>query len=77
VPHPDVDREEALISRITRNPRVLAGRPVIRGLRISFEQLQKARAAGIAEEELLDDYPELEPEDFLAINVYERRKRAP
>ncbi len=61
---PNVDREEELLSRITRNPRVLVGKPVIRGLRISVEQLRSARAAGITEEELLDDYPELEPKTF-------------
>ena len=29
-----------------------------------------ARAAGISEEELLDDYPDLEPDDFRAIDAY-------
>ena len=59
-----------LINRITLNPGVLVGKPTIRGLRISVEQILRARAAGISEEELMDDYPELEPDDFRAIDAY-------
>jgi len=54
----------ALLDRITTDPRILAGKPVVRGLRISVEQLLKALAAGQTEAELLAEYPELEPADF-------------
>lgn len=60
----------ALLDRITTDPRILTGKPVVRGLRISVEQLLKALAAGQTEAELLTEYPELEPADFRAILLF-------
>jgi len=59
-----------LHDRITINPRVLLGKPTIRGLRISVEQILHALAAGVPAEDLLQDYPELEPEDIRAAVAY-------
>jgi uncharacterized protein (DUF433 family) len=39
----------------------------IRGLRIAVWDVLSWLAAGVAEQESLDDYPELEPEDFRAV----------
>ena len=59
-----------LLDRITVDPAVLRGKPAIRGLRISVEQVLRALAAGVTEAELLADYPELEPEDLRAAEAY-------
>ena len=59
-----------LLDRITTDPRILAGKPVVRGLRISVEQLLKALAAGQTEVDLLAEYPELEVADFRAILLF-------
>ena len=59
-----------LSDRITINPDVMVGKPTIRGLRITVEQVLKALAGGIATQELLEDYPELEPEDIQAVLLY-------
>ncbi len=59
-----------LLKRITVDPKVLRGKPTIRGLRISVEQILKALAAGVPQEDLLRDYPELEPEDIRAVLAY-------
>ena len=59
-----------LLDRITVDPEVLAGKPIIRGLRISVEQILTALAAGVTAEALLHDYPELEPEDLRAALFY-------
>jgi uncharacterized protein (DUF433 family) len=56
--------------RITIDPAVLVGKPVIRGLRISVEQVLRALAAGIPPDEILQDYPDLEPEDLQACLAY-------
>jgi uncharacterized protein (DUF433 family) len=56
--------------RITLNPAVLAGKPTVRGLRISVEHVLRALASGVPETELLADYPDLEPEDFRACLAY-------
>lgn len=59
-----------LLDRITTDPKIMAGKPIIRGLRITVEQVLKALAAGIKEEELLQDYPELEHYDIRAVLLY-------
>ncbi len=64
------EEKKALLERITVNPDVLAGKPVIRGLRISVEQILEALAAGVPEEELLEEFPDLEPEDIKAALLY-------
>jgi uncharacterized protein (DUF433 family) len=56
--------------RITVDPDVLVGKPTIRGLRISVEQILKALAAGASTRDLLQDYPELEEEDIKAVLLY-------
>ena len=59
-----------LLERITINPDVMVGKPTIRGLRITVEQVLKALSAGIAQKSILEDYPELEPEDVQAVLLY-------
>lgn len=66
-----MDRED-LLNRITVNPEVLVGKPVIRGMRISVEQILDALAAGVPEQELLEDYPVLESDDIRAVLIYAR-----
>jgi uncharacterized protein (DUF433 family) len=58
------------LRRITVDPKVLVGKPTIRGLRISVEQILHALAGGVSHQDLLQDYPELEPEDILACPAY-------
>ena len=58
--------EKELLYRITINPEIMVGKPTIRGLRITVDQILKALAAGINTNELLEDYPELEKEDIEA-----------
>ena len=62
--------EQNLLARITVNPKVMVGKPTIRGLRITVEQILKALAGGVTPQELLEDYPELEPEDIQAALLY-------
>ncbi len=61
---------QQLLNRITTNPDVMVGKPIIRGLRITVEQILKALARGISTHELLKDYPELELEDIQAVLLY-------
>ena len=55
-----------LLKRITARPDVFGGKPIIRDLRISVELVLSLMAQGATQEELLDDYPDLEPEDIRA-----------
>ena len=62
--------KQGLLSRITVNPKIMCGKPIIRGMRITVEQILRVLARGITEQELLHEYPELEKEDFLAVFAY-------
>ena len=62
--------EKELLYRITINPEIMVGKPTIRGLRITVDQILKALAAGINTNALLEDYPELEKEDIEAALLY-------
>ena len=59
-----------LLNRITFNQDVLCGKPVIRGMRRSVEMILELLARGTAEEEILQDYPLLEPDDLRAALLY-------
>jgi uncharacterized protein (DUF433 family) len=61
---------ENLLKRITINPKVMVGKPTIRGMRITVEQILRALAGGVTVNELLQDYPELELEDIQAVFAY-------
>jgi len=63
-------KKQTLLDRITVNPKVMVGKPTIRGLRITVEQILRALANGVSTHELLEDYPELEPEDIQAVLSY-------
>ena len=54
------------VSRITILPGLCNGKPTIRGMRISVETILGFLAAGDSAEEILDEYPMLEPEDISA-----------
>jgi len=59
-----------LLNRITFNKDVLCGKPLIRGLRISVEMILELLAKGATEEEILQDYSQLEPDDLRAALLY-------
>jgi uncharacterized protein (DUF433 family) len=59
-----------LIDRITIDPQISHGKPTIRGLRYPVENMLELLASGMTIEELLEDYPDLEREDFLACLEY-------
>jgi len=52
--------------RITIEPGKRSGKPCIRGMRITVGDVLGYLAAGMTEEEILNDFPELEHEDILA-----------
>ena len=61
---------DSLLSRITANPQIFGGKPIVRGMRISDELVLSLLAQGATVEELLDDYPELERDDIQACLAY-------
>lgn len=61
---------ENFINRITIDPDICHGKPTIRGMRYPVESMLELLASGMTIEELLEDYPDLEREDFLACLEY-------
>lgn len=59
-----------LLNRITSNPRQCGGRPCIRGMRIRVKDILDMLAGGASEEEILADFPYLEPDDIRASLEY-------
>ncbi len=65
--------EEDLLRRITFDKNILMGKPIIRGMRIPVEMILELMAKGATTEEILEDYPQLEPEDLQAALLYAQR----
>ena len=61
---------DALLARITADPEIFGGKPIVRGMRISVELVLSLLAQGESVEAVLDDYPDLEPEDIRACLAY-------
>ncbi len=59
-----------LLKRITARPDVFGGKPIIRDMRISVELVLSLLAQGVTPEAILDDYPDLEPDDIRACTAY-------
>lgn len=59
-----------LLQRIRTDPEIFGGKPIIRDLRISVELILSLLAQGETVENLLDDYPGLEPDDIRACIAY-------
>ncbi len=65
--------ERTLLDRITVNPKIFGGKPIIRGRRLAVEHVLGMLGAGDSVETILAGYPWLEPEDIQACLVYARR----
>jgi len=60
--------------RITHNPQQCGGKPCIRGMRIRVADVLERFAAGLSSEQILSDFPDLEPEDLQASLRYAARE---
>jgi uncharacterized protein (DUF433 family) len=65
--------DESLLRRITRDPKVLAGKPVIAGTRLSVEFVVNLLAHGATEQEILSEYSGLKTDDLKACLLYAAR----
>jgi uncharacterized protein (DUF433 family) len=64
---------DPLLSRITSDPAIYGGKPIIRGQRFAVEHLLGYLGAGMDEAELLEEFPFLEPDDIKAAPLYAGR----
>lgn len=62
--------EDPLLQRITKDPTIFGGKPIIRGRRLAVEHVLGMLAAGSSNDEILKGYPWPEDEDIQACLVY-------
>jgi len=62
--------EEKLLNRIIINPKIMTGKPIIKGTRIPVEQILTLLAQGLSFDEILKDYPHLKKDDIMAALLY-------
>lgn len=65
--------EQQLLSRITVNPEIFGGKPIIRGKRLAVEHVLGMLAAGDTPEIILRGYDWMEPDDIRACLLYAQR----
>jgi uncharacterized protein (DUF433 family) len=63
-----------LLSRITSDPTMFGGKPIIRGHRFAVEHLLGYLGAGTTEAELLAEFPFLEADDVAAAKLFAAQK---
>jgi uncharacterized protein (DUF433 family) len=66
--------ETQLLQRITVNPQIFGGKPIVRGRRLAVEHVLGMLAAGDGFDTILEGYPWLERADIQACLVYARRQ---
>jgi uncharacterized protein (DUF433 family) len=65
--------DQHLLSHIVVDPKVMVGKPVIKGTRLTVEYILKLMARGATEQEILDEYEGLTVEDIRACLLFATR----
>jgi uncharacterized protein (DUF433 family) len=69
--HQEVNMEcNGLLKRIGVNPRVMVGKPVIKGTRLTVQYILKLIASGMSNDDIKDEYPGLQDDDIKACMFY-------
>ncbi|MGC8667664.1 MAG: DUF433 domain-containing protein [Chthonomonadales bacterium] len=68
--------EKQLLERITLDPKVMVGKPVIRGTRLTVEYILNLLAHGVTVTEILEEYQGLTPEDIQACLMFATKSLA-
>jgi len=69
-------KEESLLRRIEVNPKIMLGKPIIRGTRLPVDILVEKIAYGATMEDLKKDYPFLKDDDIRAALLYAAKRVA-
>lgn len=72
-----MEERDDLLRRITVNPAIFQGKPTIRGMRIKVENVLALLEQGATVQEILEDFPDLEPDDIRACIAYAPRSAKP
>ena len=69
-------KDQELLERITLNPKVMAGKPIIKGTRLTVEYILNLLAHGATTEEIMQEYQGLQPEDIQACFLFATKSLA-
>jgi uncharacterized protein (DUF433 family) len=64
------NEQKSLLERITINPGIFGGKPIIRGLRFRVIDVLEMMANGMTKEQILEEHPILEEKDITACLLY-------
>jgi uncharacterized protein (DUF433 family) len=70
-------KEQQLLERITLNPKIMAGKPMIKGTRLTVEYILGLLAQGATPAEILEEYDGLTPEDLQACLLFATAEKFP
>jgi len=59
-----------VLKRVTFNPEIFNGKPIVRGLRFRVSDVLELFASGMSHEQILEEHPLLEPDDLTACLLY-------
>jgi uncharacterized protein (DUF433 family) len=65
-----INDREMLLQRIEINPKVMVGKPVIKGTRLTVQLILDLLAQGMSQKEIMEDYPGLKAGDIAACLVF-------
>jgi uncharacterized protein (DUF433 family) len=65
-----------LLERITIDPEIRSGKPVIRGTRITVRDILEYMAGGMSSNEILEDFPQLSAEDIRAVLAFAAQRES-
>jgi uncharacterized protein (DUF433 family) len=65
-----MQNRDELLKRITINPGIFSGKPIVRGMRFRVVDMLEMLASGMTHAEILEDFPFLEEEDIRACLYY-------
>ncbi|MBK8965307.1 MAG: DUF433 domain-containing protein [Saprospiraceae bacterium] len=65
--------EDTLLNRITIDPNICHGKPVVRGLRYPVEDILDLLASNMTHQQILEDYEDLEEEDLQACLLFAKK----
>ncbi len=68
-------KDQQLLERITVNPKVMVGKPVIRGTRLTVEYILNLLAHGATIAEIIDEYKGLTQEDIRVCILFAKLNR--
>jgi uncharacterized protein (DUF433 family) len=66
--------ESDLLQRITIIPGLMGGKPTIRGMRFTVNDVLELLGNGVSQKEILEDFPYLEEDDIKACLLYAAQK---